>query len=445
MSSAARRYVLGLILIGAVTIGWELSRLSDLEPWLWPLLSIQAVLAFFFKRNDSPERFKKYLILLLTIVGLLIIGINLSHLQEQGALQLAGLGSLAAAAHILKQPGPTSRSSHQVGFIVYGFSMVLLGTPATVVIILMAHVLEYTWGSYYPWFIQCFNMATFTISASLAGLVIGWIAPDEAMFNLPGSVGIVVGFLAFTLVNHLLIGVVLKLARGQSIRESGVFGTLTLMIDFSFLSMGAGSALLWNISPYAIALGIIPLYLIYSTLRVPSLERETKIDSKTGLFNARYFAETLRLEMARAQRHDRSLSLAMADLDLLRDINNTYGHLAGDVVLKNVAKTMKDLVRDYDVVARFGGEEFAILMPETVPETAMEVIESIRAAVANTEFLVSTSAVPVRATVSFGIAGRVETTDSPEDLIHHADLALYRAKDEGRNRTVVASNNGRAD
>src|SRR5207247_98918 len=82
-------------------------------------------------------------------------------------------------------------------------------------------------------------------------------------------------------------------------------------------------------------------------------------------FNARHFAATLREELTRAMRFDRPMSLVMADLDLLRDINNTYGHLAGDAVLAGVAKIFREQLREYDVPARFGGEEFSILLPET--------------------------------------------------------------------------------
>ena len=95
----------------------------------------------------------------------------------------------------------------------------------------------------------------------------------------------------------------------------------------------------------------------------------------------------------------------MADLDLLRDINNTYGHLAGDAVLKGIAEIFRAQLRHYDVPARFGGEEFAILLPETPPEQALEIAERIRRAVAASAFEVETSSEPIRATVSIGVAG----------------------------------------
>jgi diguanylate cyclase (GGDEF)-like protein len=352
------------------------------------------------------------------------------------------MGALAAVTHIMKQPGPTASSSYQVSFMVYGFSLVLLGAPATILIVIIAHGLEYTGGALYPWYIQGFNVATFVLSASAAGLIGGLTDSNALLLDMGGLVGCMISFAAFVLLNHFLIGLVLRVARGQSFKQSGVFGSLTLMIDFSLLCMGAAAALLWRLNPYAIFLGIIPLHLVYSVLRLPALQRQTETDPKTAVYNARYFANAIKLELARAHRFDRPLTLVMGDLDLLRHINNTQGHLAGDAVLTGIAGTLQKMAREYDVVARFGGEEFAILMPETAPEAAEPLVESMRQAIAEAEFPVSTSAMPIKATMSFGIVGREQPEQSVDDLIHQADLALYQAKENGRNQVVLFSQKG---
>src|SRR5205085_9920689 len=144
-------------------------------------------------------------------------------------------------------------------------------------------------------------------------------------------------------------------------------------------------------------------------------------------------------ELGRAQRFERPLSLIMADLDLLRDINNTYGHLAGDAVLKGIAEVFRAQLRNYDVPARFGGEEFSILLPETPPDHALEIAERIRRAVAERTFDVETSSEPIRATVSIGVAGFPHDGMDANELIHQADLAVYRAKLQGRNRVLGTS------
>jgi diguanylate cyclase (GGDEF)-like protein/putative nucleotidyltransferase with HDIG domain len=203
--------------------------------------------------------------------------------------------------------------------------------------------------------------------------------------------------------------------------------------------LGVAMAAFWVGNPWLIPFAVAPLLLIHRSLSVPQLQEEARVDAKTGLFNARHFAVALNEELVRAERFERPLSLVMADLDLLRDINNTYGHLAGDAVLQGIAEVFRAQLRHYDVPARFGGEEFAILLPETPPEQAFEIAERIRRTVAASSFDVETSSEPIRATISIGVAGFPRDGADANELIHQADLAVYRAKLQGRNRVLDAS------
>ncbi len=366
------------------------------------------------------------------VAGFSLLLLGLSQLRPENAWMLSTVGILGALAQVFKVEGTTERSSYNVSWVVYGFSFLLLGAPGLVFVILLGHIVE--WAKHrYPWFIQSFNIAQFALAAFAATIVQSWVrsttaAPIADVFALLAAIS------AFTGVNHLMVGLVVKLARRQSFRESGVFDRLPLAIDFTLFGIGATSAIIWQVNPFAIILAIVPLYLIYTTLRMPALQRQTQIDSKTGLYNSRYFTQALEGELARADRFDRPLTVVMADLDLLRNINNSYGHLAGDACLVAVADILKTLVRDYDVVARFGGEEFAILLPETTPQQAHPRIEAIRAAIEAARVTVSTSPVPLRVTMSFGIAGRDHSGQNANDLIHTADLSVYQAKLSGRNR-----------
>jgi diguanylate cyclase (GGDEF)-like protein len=171
----------------------------------------------------------------------------------------------------------------------------------------------------------------------------------------------------------------------------------------------------------------------------------TELDSKTGLFNHTYFRKQLDSELARSNRFDRPLAVIIADLDLLRNINNTYGHLAGDEVLIGVANAMKQSVREYDVVSRFGGEEFAILLPETTLVQAYEKAEFFRKKIEEMEFTVPTSSTPIRATMSFGVAHRESFRQTSTEIVHNADLALYNSKLSGRNRTFAHANDAYYD
>src|SRR5205823_2789769 len=129
----------------------------------------------------------------------------------------------------------------------------------------------------------------------------------------------------------------------------------------------------------------------------------------------------------------------LADLDLLREINNTFGHLAGDAVLQGIADVFRAELRDGDVAARFGGEEFCILLPGATTAEALEIAERIREAVAETAFPVHALAASIRATLSLGVASLPGDAGSADALLHAADLAVYRAKAEGRNRVAVAA------
>lgn len=375
-------------------------------------------------------------ILSIIAVGLGLSVYNLVNIDWHNYWLLI-LTGVAAIAQVYKVEGATHKSSYNLGWVVYGLAFVFLGGPATLFIILVAHLIDWAWHKY-PWYIQMFNMATFTIAVSATTWIYNYIQPAQLSSGILSTLAILVALTVFTLLNHLLIGMVIWFARGQNFTQSGIFGLLTVMIDFTLLGLGIVAALIWTINPSAVLLVIIPLYLIYMTLQVPSLQRQTKIDPKTKLYNARYFADTLEKEYDRALRYDRPLTVVIGDLDLLRNINNTYGHLAGDVVLVGVAEILQNNFRGYDLVARFGGEEFAIMMPETTPEEALPRVEAVRQAIAAAEFEVSTSVTPIKATVSFGIAAR-NGQGSAEEIVHDADVTLYRSKLMGRNVTCVYS------
>lgn len=161
------------------------------------------------------------------------------------------------------------------------------------------------------------------------------------------------------------------------------------------------------------------------------------VDEKTGLANFREFQRRLREEWLRAERYRTPLSLIMLDLDDFKAINDTWGHPAGDRVLREFATLVAGGARATDLAARYGGEEFGMILPHTEGDLARRVAERIRVAVEDFEFLEAEA--PVRVTVSAGVATwpvdpRVE---SVEDLVAAADRALYRAKQAGKNRVMI--------
>jgi diguanylate cyclase (GGDEF)-like protein len=350
------------------------------------------------------------------------------------------LSVIASLALLFKVEGATNRTHYNISFLVYGFTLVFLGAPQATIVILISHLVELAYHKY-PWYIQTFNLSMYILVANASGLVLQMGNPTGQMDTWMSALSILVSMAVFTLANHLMVGVIVWLARGENFAKSGIFNFFPLLVDMILLCMGCGAAVIWFYNPLNTILVLMPLYLIYATLRVPALERQSETDPKTGVFNHKYFEKNLESELRRADRFDNPLTVVMADLDLLRNVNNTYGHLAGDEVLIGVANVMKVSVRDYDVVARFGGEEFAIILPQTTAEKAYTLIEKIRIAIAEKEFIVPTSVTPIHATMSFGIASR-ENGITAKEIVNNADTALYHSKLKGRNRTYIYSNEG---
>ena len=165
-----------------------------------------------------------------------------------------------------------------------------------------------------------------------------------------------------------------------------------------------------------------------------ALKRIALTDYLTGLYNRHYFAEVLEHEFAIAQRHNTPLATIMSDIDYFRKFNTRYGHPTGDWVLQNIARLMQSKVRQGDTIARFGGEEFMILLPMTGSVAAMDVAGRLRAQIEETIFDNPTYG-PLRITATFGVAIFPSPgIGKPEHLLAYVDKALYKAKGNGRNR-----------
>ncbi len=166
------------------------------------------------------------------------------------------------------------------------------------------------------------------------------------------------------------------------------------------------------------------------------LRELSNTDPLTGLYNRRFLMEMLEKEMRRCQRTDIPMSMVMADIDKFKQINDTFGHQQGDEVLRAVAALLLKHLRQYDCAARFGGEEFALILPQSNLKQAVQAAERIREAAGMLTF--SGLMKGYRLTISFGVASyphpKIHTMD---DLIREADAALYAAKSEGRNRVCI--------
>ena len=159
----------------------------------------------------------------------------------------------------------------------------------------------------------------------------------------------------------------------------------------------------------------------------------SSIDGLTELYNYRYMHQYLKIELEREKRYKRHLSLLMVDIDDFKHYNDIYGHVVGDMVLKRLASILQNATRGCDVICRYGGEEFAIMLPETSKEEAIIVCERIRKSVAMTTMVDEKANAVGTISVTIGLAAFPEDADNKDDLIANADKALYQGKGAGKN------------
>jgi two-component system, cell cycle response regulator len=173
---------------------------------------------------------------------------------------------------------------------------------------------------------------------------------------------------------------------------------------------------------------------------VKFLRQQVNIDAMTHLHNYKAFYETLDQEINRASRYKTHLSLIFADIDFFKSVNDTFGHAAGDQVLKAISQNLKTELRESDFIARYGGEEFAIILPETSVEDAFQVAERLRKKIEKMETCYDGR--PIRVTMSFGIASFYQMSQASAELfVQLADNALYESKRQDRNRCSIATPN----
>lgn len=351
---------------------------------------------------------------------------------------------LAVGAQLFEAAAP-NRHSYYPSFVFFFAGVLLLPPALFVLLVVVPHLVEWAKArlvnstNLRDWYIQPFNMAMHIIAGVTARWMHSSFHADLGLFPLISPVvTVTLVALSYVVLNNVLLGLVLILARGISWRDSGVLNLENVLSELIMLCLGYVVAVLWEINHWLILPALSPLGLMYRALQVPQLKEEARTDSKTGLWNARHFNTLFNAELERATRFNRPVAFIMADLDLLRDINNTYGHLAGDTVLTGIGTLLRSTIRDYDIAGRFGGEEFAIVMPEVGPVEAGALAERIRQAIQAARFEVATSPTPINVTMSFGVACFPTDATSATDLIHEADAAVYQAKHQGRNRVVRA-------
>jgi diguanylate cyclase (GGDEF)-like protein len=176
------------------------------------------------------------------------------------------------------------------------------------------------------------------------------------------------------------------------------------------------------------------------SLENANLFRQATTDRMTGLFSHHFFEKNLEEEIERARRYKSTFSLVMFDIDHFKKFNDTYGHLQGDRIIREIARIMRRAIRQIDFPARYGGEEFAVILPNVDAKGALVVAERLRKRVQTFGFPSASGGGPLSVTISVGVTEfDPESAYAPSEIIREADRALYRSKDNGRNRVTVSS------
>jgi diguanylate cyclase (GGDEF)-like protein len=291
-----------------------------------------------------------------------------------------------------------------------------------------------------PWFMPVFNVANY----GLAGVALHAVATGNGAFgagvpDVASAAALLSGAAALVYVNHALIGAIAGFAAGRpatsvaldALRLRGTTGGR--LIDLALATTGACLAALWAEAPGYAPLAAGPIMLMGLAVWVPMLRHESRVDAKTGLFNAGQLLHLLDEAVESARRREATLAVVMVDLDHMRAINNRFGHLEGDRLIRGAAEVLKSAAGAGGVAARFGGEEFCLLLPGATVEQARAVAETVRAGIGQVRM--SEGVVPA---ASVGVAVFPDHGETGEELMHAADLALYDAKLGGRNRVRVA-------
>ena len=279
------------------------------------------------------------------------------------------------------------------------------------------------------------------VLSCLAGTTVLRLGGIDAVLptGIHGSLLVVEAAVIFTALNAAVIAMSVYLHTGETSFRALFGGREDNALELATLVLGGLTAVGLIYEPALVPFVLLPILMLHRSVLVQQLEIAASIDVKTGVLNAGAWHDLTERALSRAVRDSSQFGLLMLDLDHFKGVNDAYGHLAGDAVLKAVATAITDQVREYDSVGRFGGEEFVVLLPGVAEGDVLAVAERIRKAVTTLQIDVVADdgmAAVSGLTVSIGVAVYPNAGTVVERLLHAADTALYQAKNTGRNKVV---------
>jgi diguanylate cyclase (GGDEF)-like protein len=327
----------------------------------------------------------------------------------------------------------------------------LLLLPLILAVALVVVSYSYSWIRVYGRTIahrKVFSACTFILASAAAAAVLraGGLLTEPRMPTGPWSLLVVLSAATtWWLVNFALVIGAILLSSPDATARSALGDLAEQLVVVAGLGLGVAVAGLQASYPWVVPILMVTVLTLHRDLLLPQFQRAAGTDAKTGLATPAFWANAVPAELSRAQALRSTVGLLMLDLDKFKEINDNYGHPAGDQALRAVGESVRAEVRQGDLVARVGGDELAVLLPGASEHEVLEVAERIRNRLSTLSVSVSTAtaakAVITGVPASFGAAVYPDVADTMDQLVLAADNALLSAKRDGRNRIVAARPN----
>jgi diguanylate cyclase (GGDEF)-like protein len=401
------------------------------RPWCWPLLAMRTSLIV-------------YVITLLAFdLGLTGWEISDTSLHVGDIAMFAGLLVAAVvcveAMRRLGQPSGVSRDLLSAWWL----PIALLLPPAYALIApFVIGAVLYAQGRQTPVYRRLFSSAALglagaaastTFHALIPGIVLATLHGSYAWLSRPAAIPATLGCaILFDIVNTSLVAAAAHLADPEAPLGKVLWDRESLLLDLAETCVGILVTITCALSFLLLLVALPPVILLQRSLMHQQLQAAARTDPKTGLLNATAWQREADAEIARALRLETPLALLLVDVDHFKQVNDSHGHLIGDEVLRGLAAELRRQVRESDVVGRFGGEEFTVLLPGIGATEACRIAERLRHSASVLK--VGAGDAEIKVTVSIGVAVLGRHGRDLFELLAAADLALYRAKDAGRNR-----------
>lgn len=427
-----------MILVHGTRLWWISDLIHRFRPTQWALWSIPTLVLGYVLAVDIAA--------LATMAAAPRLGpVGSADLARFTLLALGAAVHIEATRHIERLREVAAEGVpyvHLMSMWIFAGALVL-PLPLALALVLSSYAHSWLRLRRVPLYRWAFSAATIVLAVATAAGVMIIVSPTGYPQFPSGPVGLVAGIVAgvaYCFVNYALVVGAIILSNPAAPGGQALGRLADHAIVAGALGLGFAVAGLLVHEPWSIPVVLFTVVGLHRALLLGQFQAAANTDSKTGLLEATFWHTIAGKELARAERTETPLGVLMIDLDSFKAVNDTYGHLHGDRVLKEVARAIKQEVREYDLVGRFGGEEFVVLLPGIDATEIANAAERIRQRIAGMHVDLGDDGQSgaERLTCSIGGAVYPETAVTLDQLLLAADTATYVAKDQGRNRVCMA-------